>query len=48
MIGAVDIGGTKIAAGMVAGDGRVLADRTCPTEPRRGPVDALAHRGPAA
>lgn len=31
MIGAVDIGGTKIAAGVVNGDGRVLASTRSPT-----------------
>lgn len=32
MIGAVDIGGTKIAVGMVDGRGKVLARVTCPTD----------------
>ena len=31
MIGAVDIGGTKIAVGMVDAEGKVLARRDCPT-----------------
>ncbi len=31
MIGAVDIGGTKIAIGMVTEDGRILAERECPS-----------------
>jgi len=31
VIGAVDIGGTKIAVGIVDADGRVLARRECPT-----------------
>lgn len=42
VIGAVDIGGTKIAAGVVDGDGRVLARRECPTDAARGYKDALA------
>ena len=41
MIGAVDIGGTKIAVGIVDTDGRVLARAERPTEARRGPVDGL-------
>ncbi len=36
MIGALDIGGTKIAAGIVSPDGAVMAQRTCPTESSRG------------
>jgi len=43
MIGAVDIGGTKIAAGMVGDDGKVLARRQCPTAPERGYATALAN-----
>jgi len=35
MIGAVDIGGTKIAVGMVDGNGRVLARTQAPTDPER-------------
>lgn len=42
MIGAVDIGGTKIAVGMVDEQGGVLARRECPTEAGRGLVDGLA------
>ncbi len=41
MIGAVDIGGTKIAVGMVDRAGRVLASRECPTDARSGPADGL-------
>ena len=41
MIGAVDIGGTKIAVGMVDDDGRVLAHREFPTAPDRGYANAL-------
>ena len=36
MIGALDIGGTKIAAGMVDEDGQVLASTVCPTDPAAG------------
>jgi glucokinase len=36
MIGAVDIGGTKIAAGMVDATGHVLASLECPTQPSVG------------
>jgi len=35
MIGAVDIGGTKIAVGMVDGNGRVLSRMQAPTDPDR-------------
>ena len=42
MIGAVDIGGTKIAVGMVNKAGRVLARTECPTAAERGPADGLA------
>lgn len=35
-IGAVDIGGTKIAAGIVNDEGNVLARQECPTEQERG------------
>jgi len=35
MIGAVDIGGTKIAAGVVDADGKVLARNQAPTDPNR-------------
>lgn len=41
--GAVDIGGTKIAAGAVDGRGRVLARRLMPTAPRDG-FDAVMER----
>ena len=40
-IGAVDIGGTKIAVGMVNHGGRVLACDECPTEQERGFFDAV-------
>ena len=36
MIGAIDIGGTKIAAGAVNGDGRILHRTECATEPAQG------------
>jgi len=42
MIGAIDIGGTKIAAGLVDHRGRVLASLEQPTAPERGFEDALA------
>ncbi|MEW5961380.1 MAG: ROK family protein [Chloroflexota bacterium] len=42
MIGAVDIGGTKIAVGMVAESGQLLARAACPTDPEWGFDHALA------
>ncbi len=44
MIGAVDIGGTKIAVGIVDPDGRVLAKTQAPTDPDRYSegIDAIA------
>lgn len=39
----MDIGGSKIAAGVTSEDGRVLAQRTCATMPERGFDDAM-HR----
>lgn len=42
MIGAVDIGGTKIAVGVVDQAGRVLARSECPTAAERGLADGLA------
>ncbi len=41
MIGAVDIGGTKIAAGMVDDTGQVLCQLECPTHAYRGYPDGL-------
>ena len=41
MIGAVDIGGTKIAVGMIDRHGKVLARLECSTEADRGYPDAL-------
>lgn len=41
-IGAIDIGGTKIAAGIVDGDYRVLARRSAPTPASAGPAAVLA------
>jgi glucokinase len=41
LIGAVDIGGTKIAAGVVDAEGRVLRRAECPTAPERGLADGL-------
>jgi glucokinase len=43
MIGAVDIGGTKIAAGIVNDAGKVLAKRETPTEKARAYRDGLSH-----
>ena len=42
IIGAIDIGGTKIAAGIVDGDSRVLARRSAPTPAAAGPGAVLA------
>jgi glucokinase len=42
MIGAVDIGGTKIAVGMVNAEGNILAHTESPTAPERGPQAGLA------
>lgn len=41
IIGAVDIGGTKIAVGVVDDAGRVLARNECPTDVPRGFDDAM-------
>ena len=41
MIGAVDIGGTKIAVGIIDDDGKVLARLECPTDADRGYAEAL-------
>ncbi len=41
MIGAVDIGGTKIAVGLVDSDGHVLSRVECPTDAERGYAEAL-------
>ncbi len=43
MIGALDIGGTKIAAGMVDEAGHVLAYTSCPTDPASG-IDVALQR----
>jgi glucokinase len=42
MIAAVDIGGTKIAVGVVDGNGRVLSRAECPTDAQAGYAQALA------
>jgi glucokinase len=42
LIGAVDIGGTKIAVGVVDDQGAVLARMECPTDPDSGYSHALA------
>lgn len=41
MIAALDIGGTKIAAGLVAADGTVLATKQCPTHSHLGFADGF-------
>ena len=41
VIGAVDIGGTKIAVGMIDNQGRVLSRQECPTDPPAGYSRAL-------
>jgi glucokinase len=41
LIGAVDIGGTKIAVGIIDRDGKVLARLECPTDADRGYPEAL-------
>jgi glucokinase len=43
LIGAVDIGGTKIAVGLVDEGGRVCARRECPTDADLGYLNALAN-----
>jgi glucokinase len=42
LIGAIDIGGTKIAVGMVDDDGRIVERAECPTASERGFPDGLA------
>src|SRR5262245_6325141 len=42
MIGAVDIGGTKIAVGIVNETGQILARAECPTDSARRFADGLA------
>jgi len=41
MIGAIDIGGTKIAVAVVDGEGRIGCRAECPTESERGFADGL-------
>ena len=41
MIAAVDIGGTKIAVGIIDSEGKVLARQECPTHPDGGYAEAL-------
>jgi glucokinase len=45
MIGAVDIGGTKIAVGMVDDSGKVLSRMEAPTDPNRysDGIELIAH-----
>jgi len=40
-IGAVDVGGTKIAVGIVRDDGKILHRSECPTDAKRGFQDAV-------
>ncbi len=40
-VGAVDIGGTKIAVGIVRDDGTLLGHLECPTDPKRGFSNAV-------
>jgi len=42
LIGAIDIGGTKIAVAVVDGDGRIVGRAECPTASQRGFPDGLA------
>jgi glucokinase len=42
MIGAIDIGGTKLAAGIVNETGQILARAECPTDSARSFADGLA------
>lgn len=42
LVGAVDIGGTKIAVGLVDSQGRILAREVSPTAPEKGVEDGLA------
>lgn len=42
LVGAVDIGGTKIAVGLVDAEGRILAREVSPTAPEKGVEDGLA------
>jgi len=41
LIGAIDIGGTKVAVGVVDSDGRIVRRAECPTAPERGFPDGL-------
>ncbi len=41
MIGAVDVGGTKFAVGMLNWDGKILSRQECPAYPERGWQDGL-------
>lgn len=41
MIGAIDIGGTKIAAGVVDDDGHIVRSMECPTDARAGFSNAI-------
>jgi glucokinase len=42
LIAAIDIGGTKIAVGMIDDEGRVLTQQSTPTDAARGYADALS------
>jgi glucokinase len=41
VIGAIDIGGTKIAVAAVTAEGKILSRQQCPTEPEKGFGDAM-------
>jgi len=41
LVGAIDIGGTKILAAVVDSDGNVIAERRIATEPEKGPDDTV-------
>jgi glucokinase len=42
LVGAIDIGGTKIAVGLVDAQGRILAREVSPTDSEKGVADGLA------
>jgi glucokinase len=42
LVGAVDVGGTKIAVGLVDESGQILEQEVCPTAPEKGFADGMA------